>query len=209
MKLNYLKYFPWLSTYFLEYNFIKSKLLNNIHNRLYTMKSKIMDLFITSGKVITSVDELFYLKNQEKDNMGVIISIIFPALLGLIIGLLTLNAAIALGAMVLLIVVTIFSNFIETIFIYLFTHLLKAEGGFYKTFNMISYASALDIFLIVAFALSQFKPLFILFVPFIMIWKTIIQIAAVNAVYDIGYVRSFLCYSGFLTIIILIIVGLI
>ncbi|WP_303234854.1 hypothetical protein [Methanosphaera cuniculi] len=173
------------------------------------MKSKIMDLFITSGKVITSADELFYLKNQESDNMGIIISIIFPALLGIIIGLLTFNPIIAIGTIVALIVITLFSNFIKTIFIYIFTHLLKAEGGFFKTFNMISYASALDIFIIVAFALAQFRAVFLLFVILVGIWKAIIQIAAVNTVYDIGYVRSYLCYSGFLAIIAIIILGLI
>lgn len=173
------------------------------------MNSKIMDLFISSGKVITSPDELFYLRSQGTDNMGVILSIFYSAFIGLIIGILSGNIIITIGVIITLIILTIVTNLINTIFIYIFTHLLKAKGGFFETFNMISYASAIDLVFIVALPLIILKPVLLAVIILVPVWKFIIQITAVNTIYDIGFGRSFLCCGGFLAIIAIIIMGLI
>lgn len=173
------------------------------------MKSKIMELFTTTGRVITSPDELFYLKNQDEDKMGIAISIVFQILLGIIIGLITQCISFGIIVAIAFIIMTLIGNITNTIFIMIFTRLFGAKGGFMQTFNMISYTSAIDLVTIVTLALSTFKPLILVALLFVPLWKLVIQITAVNTIYNIGYVRSFLCCNGFLAIIAIIIMGLI
>lgn len=172
------------------------------------MITRIIDFFADSGKVIISPDELFYLKSQERGYGGVWSLIFYTFFLSLIIGVLT-GDAVFMGIIIAVSIISVLVfNLVHTIFIYIFSRLMKAEGSFLSTFNLISYAGVIDVFTILAVAVSTLKPAVLLpILLLVVLWKMIIVITAVNNEYGLGVGKSFLSAYGIILIILAIIMG--
>lgn len=172
------------------------------------MKTKIGNFFMDSAKVITSPDELFYVKNQEKNYDGIKTSIFFTVFLCLILGIFTKDIIITLALIVTGVFAVLITNFIHAVISSLLTFLLRGNGSIMKLFNLISYGSVLDILIIIALSLFVFMPIIIIpTIILVSLWKMIIVTLAVNSEYEIGYGKSFLAAYGIILIFLIIVMG--
>ncbi len=177
--------------------------------KLLIMMSRITNFFTDCGEVITSPEDLFYVKRQYGDHNGIWSLIFFSVFLALIIGLAIGDLTLTGILVFVLLVCSLIFKFIQAILIYLFARLLGGHGEFIDTFNLISYSSVLDIFLILGIAcLTLGKLVIIPLLLLLVLWKMVIVITAVNSEYDIGYGKSFLSAYGIILLIFTIIVGL-
>lgn len=173
------------------------------------MKSKIINFFTDSADVLLSPDDLFNLKSQSKNYDGILTLIVFTVLLALTLGILT-KSALATG---ILIISGLFSNLIfkiiQALLINLATRLFGAKGDFLRTFNLISYSSVLDVFIIIGLAgtvlgLGIIFPLLFLTV----VWKMFIVVSVVCKEYELGIGKAFISAYGIWLLVLAIIMGL-
>lgn len=171
------------------------------------MKTKIMEFFTESAKVITNPDDLFYLKTEGEDKNGIISLIFYSLVLALVLGISTGDIVFTGILLVVFLILSLFFMFIRSLFAFIFARLLGGSGSFINTFNLMSYSSVLNVLMIVGIALLclGFGVIFpIMFLVFL--WKMVIEVIAISEEHNLGYAKSFLSTVGIPLIIFIIIV---
>lgn len=174
------------------------------------MKSKIINFFTDSADVLLSPDDLFYLKSQSKNYDGILTLIVFTVILALTLGILTKSALVAGILIILLLFSRLIFKLIQALLINLVTRLFGAQGDFIRTFNLISYSSVLDVFVIIGLA-STVLGLGIMLLPLLIltvVWKMFIVVSAICREYELGIGKAFLSAYGIWLLVIAIIMGL-
>lgn len=171
------------------------------------MKTKIMEFFTESANVITNPDDLFYLKTESDDKNGIITLIFYSLMLALVLGITSGDIVVTGILLVGSIILSLLSKFIQAFFAFIFARLLGGSGSFINTFNLMSYSSVLDVFVIVGIALLTLGfgvifPIMIL----VFLWKMVIEVIAISEEHTLGYAKSFLSTVGIPLIIFIIVV---
>lgn len=171
------------------------------------MKTKIMEFFTESANVITNPDDLFYLKTEGGDKNGIITLIFYSFVLALVLGIATGDIVITGILLVVFILLSVFYKFIQSLFAFIFARILGGSGSFLNTFNLMSYSSVLNVFIVIGIALltlgfAVIFPIMIL----VFLWKMVIEVIAVSEEHNLGYAKSFLSTAGIPLIIFIIVV---
>ncbi|HII08559.1 MAG TPA: hypothetical protein HA277_03650 [Methanosphaera sp.] len=171
------------------------------------MKIEIMEFFTESAKVITNPDDLFYIKTEGDDKHGILALIFYSLMLALVLGIATGDIVMAGMLLLVFLFLSVFYKFVQALFAFIFARILGGSGSFINTFNLMSYSSVLNIFIIVGIALLTLGfgvifPIMIL----VVLWKMVIEIIAVSEEHSLGYAKSFLSTAGIPLIIFIIVV---
>jgi len=174
------------------------------------MKTRILNFFEDSGKLILSPEELFYLKGQKAGAGGIASLIFYSAFTSLIIGILMQSLTFAVILMVITIVVGLVVRFVHAIFIHIFSSLIfNGQGNLMACFNLICYPSVLDIFLIIGLVGTVLNKMFIFpLLMLVVIWRFVIVITAVATEYGIDFGKAFFSTYGIWLIIVTILMGI-
>lgn len=174
------------------------------------MKTKIINFFTNSAKVFIIPDKLFNEKIENPDYGGILSLVVYMAILGLVIGILTKSAFITVFIVIASIIGSLISKLIHCFLTYIFAMLFKVDGEFGQLYNLMCYEDTLNILIIIGTGITVLtgKWIIIPLVFLVGIWKMIVTISAVNSVFKFGYGKSFLSAYGLLILVVIILMGL-
>lgn len=175
------------------------------------MKTKIMEFFTNSAKVFLNPDELFSEKKATHNYDGVFSLIFYMAILGLIFGILTKSVIITVILIITLIIGALISKLIHSLITYVIAMIYKADAEFSQLYNLMCYDGALYALIIpgIGIALLTGNLIVIPLIILVDLWKLIVNVIAVNSVFEFGYSKSFIASYALVILILIIIMGLI